>query len=174
MLGQRWPANPTYFHTLGQRMHVIWGIHCYVFEVFSHLNIWLPLFRLEKMYRQLYHIKYCRSWHSWQMMTSESLLESMPVTLTCLQTTVSACQLFYIQILKTDYCLLLDFRLFISWIDLTWHNSISEAGVIRAYDALVTITSRANLKFPSLIRSTNMRKYMATMTQVYSCSPNFL
>lgn len=39
-------------------------------------------------------------------------------------------------------------------------------GVFRAYDAIKSVSERAQLKLPSLIRTTNMRKYMATMLQV--------
>lgn len=41
---------------------------------------------------------------------------------------------------------------------------------MRGYDALATIADRADLKRPDCIRSSNLRKYMATMTQVgYTC-----
>ncbi|OWF39284.1 hypothetical protein KP79_PYT22704 [Mizuhopecten yessoensis] len=39
------------------------------------------------------------------------------------------------------------------------------AGVFRAYDAIKHVTSEAGLKLPELVRTSNMRKYMATMIQ---------
>lgn len=40
------------------------------------------------------------------------------------------------------------------------------AGVYRAYDAIKSVASAADLQYPNLIRTSNMRKYMATMLQV--------
>lgn len=37
---------------------------------------------------------------------------------------------------------------------------------MRAYDAIKKMTDEAGLKMPNLIRTSNMRKYMATMVQV--------
>jgi len=42
----------------------------------------------------------------------------------------------------------------------------TEVGVFRAYDAIRTVTKKAGLKMPQLIRTSNMRKYFATMLQV--------
>jgi hypothetical protein len=39
-------------------------------------------------------------------------------------------------------------------------------GVVRAYDAIKKLTEEANLQMPNLIRTTKMRKYMATMVQL--------
>ncbi|XP_033725242.1 uncharacterized protein LOC117315207 [Pecten maximus] len=44
------------------------------------------------------------------------------------------------------------------------------AGVYRAYDAIRTIASGADLQYPNLIRTSNMRKYMATMLQALNTS----
>lgn len=38
--------------------------------------------------------------------------------------------------------------------------------MIRAYDSLSKVASRANLNAPEQITSTKLRKYMATITQV--------
>lgn len=43
---------------------------------------------------------------------------------------------------------------------------IAAGGVFRAYDAISTVAQEAGLSSPSLIRTSNMRKYMATMVQV--------
>ena len=40
-------------------------------------------------------------------------------------------------------------------------------GVVRGYDAVALVTSESDLEHPERMHSTNMRKYMATMTQVY-------
>ena len=40
------------------------------------------------------------------------------------------------------------------------------AGVIRGYDAIIYATQAADLEKPELIRLSNMRRYMATMSQV--------
>ncbi|XP_055958464.1 formin-2-like isoform X1 [Patella vulgata] len=45
-------------------------------------------------------------------------------------------------------------------------------GVIRAYNSVLKACSRAPLKSPQLITSTNLRKYMATVTQVFDLKPN--
>jgi hypothetical protein len=41
-----------------------------------------------------------------------------------------------------------------------------EAGVIRGYDCLSLMAQKAGLEHPERIGSTNLRKYMATVTQV--------
>ncbi|XP_021370026.1 uncharacterized protein LOC110461070 [Mizuhopecten yessoensis] len=41
-------------------------------------------------------------------------------------------------------------------------------GVYRAYDAIRMVTMNAGLKMPHLIRTSNMRKYFATMLQVFN------
>nr|XP_034331453.1 uncharacterized protein LOC117690845 isoform X2 [Crassostrea gigas] len=43
-------------------------------------------------------------------------------------------------------------------------------GVFRAYDAISTVAQEAGLSSPSLIRTSNMRKYMATMVQALDTS----
>ncbi|XP_014669800.1 PREDICTED: uncharacterized protein LOC106810847 [Priapulus caudatus] len=45
------------------------------------------------------------------------------------------------------------------------------AGVIRGYDAVGATTEAAGLEKPERIRSSNMRKYIATMTQSFDISP---
>ncbi|XP_069109208.1 uncharacterized protein [Argopecten irradians] len=56
-----------------------------------------------------------------------------------------------------------------------WHDDLlwveeNGAGVFRAYDAILELTRdpRAGLSSPDLIRTSNMRKYMATMVQAMS------
>jgi len=52
-------------------------------------------------------------------------------------------------------------------LDLTT-SSVTDDGVIRAYDALAKACKEACLQAPERITSTNLRKYMATITQVCS------
>ena len=58
------------------------------------------------------------------------------------------------------------------------------AGVVRGYDSVSSIVNQAGLSKPDFIRFSNMRKYMATMTQVmnsfsinikseYRCAPTW-
>ncbi len=49
---------------------------------------------------------------------------------------------------------------------------VVEAGVIRGYDALRYMAWKADLEHPERIGSSNLRKFMATMTQVYDLIEN--
>lgn len=48
----------------------------------------------------------------------------------------------------------------------------SKAGVFRVYDAIKTVAEAAKLKNPSKMRTSNMRKYMATMLQSFDTTEN--
>lgn len=49
------------------------------------------------------------------------------------------------------------------------HTSFSVNGYVRAYDSLKTMCNEVCLLAPHRITSVSMRKYMATLTQVFYC-----
>lgn len=46
------------------------------------------------------------------------------------------------------------------------YSFFADAGVFRGYDAIGAVKKEAGLKLPNLVKTSNMRKYMATMMQV--------